>query len=331
VSTTHYLWNQSKNTWDPVFAYEYGYDEAGHLISRMIFDRYPNPLVWHPLEKMLYAFDSMGRKTQETRQRWNDTSRDWFSEVKTEWYYDFQADTTEYAVFRWTLAGTIYEWQENQRYRVIKEFDSSGNLVLTTELLKVSKTRWTPTMKEERAYNSSGQPVLTVISRGNGSLTEDFRSEWVYNQDGSLIQETLTGAQVRWPGGMPIKKKARTIRSLDDDGNTSLVIWYLWDALTKTYLFNSKDYYFYHSATTGHQEIVSDPIRVFPNPTVGMLNVSGLTESAGLKIFTIQGMLVLSVDRTDHSIDISALPPGTYLLIVSQKGRPPYRTRLIRQ
>ena len=331
VSTTYLGWNFTKNEWYPYFAYEYGYDEAGHILFKSTYDRDPTSTHWHGLENMLYSFDSQGRKTLEIRQIGSDTSRDWVNQRKTEWYYDSPGITTEYAFYRWTLAGTIYEWQEDQRYRIIKEFDPAGNPVLITESLKVSKTRWTPTMKEERAYNLSGQPVLSVISRGNGSLTEDFRSEWVYDPDGRLIQETLTGAQVRRPGPLPIKKKSRTIRTFDNEGNTIRVIWYFWDALTKSYLFDSKDYYFYHPTATSHQETALEPVTVYPNPTGGILNLSGLSKPVTVEIYSMQGMLLRSVSHVKISIVISDLPPGFYLVRVVDDGKTLLKTPVIKE
>jgi hypothetical protein len=331
ISIIYSIWNKATNEWVPDFGYEYTYDEAGHVTSRMIYDRFADPQTWHPLEKMLYAFDGNGRKILETRQLWSDTARDWVNQVKTEWYYDSPGDTTEYASFKWSLAGNYYEWHEDERHRVIKESDPDGNLVLTTVALKISKTRWTPTMKEERAYNSAGQQVLSVISKGYGSLTEDFRSEWVYDPDGRLIQETLTGSQVRWPGGMAITRKAKTIRSLDEEGNTTRVVWNYWDAQTKTYILNSKDYYFYHPAASSSQETGIEEVRVYPNPTRGILNLSGLSQPAVVKIYSMQGMLLRSFQQVATSVDISGLPPGAYLILVSEGNHPPFRTLLMKE
>ena len=332
VSIIYSSWNQATNEWDPSFGYEFGYDDAGNMISKITCDHtYPDNQTWHFLEKMVYAFDLQGRKTVEIRQLPDSTGRDWVNQVKTEWYYDSTGITTDYASFRWTLAGNNYEWHEEARHRIINQYDLAGNILLITESLKVSSTRWTPIMKEERAYNSTGQQVLSVISRGNGSLTEDFRSEWVYGPDGRLIQETLTGSQIRWPGGMAIKRRAKTIRSLDEDGNPSRVIWYYWDAQTKSYLFNNKDYYFYHSTSTSVHEPGIDHIRIYPNPTGGICYISGLSQPAEVKIYSMQGVLLRSMQNVQVSVDISDLYPGACLIIVNEAGHPPFRTMIIKE
>ena len=162
-------------------------------------------------------------------------------------------------------------------------------------------------------------------------MTEDFRSEWVYDPDGRLIQETLTGAQVRRPGPLPIKKKSRTIRTFDNEGNTIRVIWYFWDALTKSYLFDSKDYYFYHPTATSHQETALEPVTVYPNPTGGILNLSGLSKPVTVEIYSMQGMLLRSVSHVKISIVTSDLPPGFYLVRVVDDGRTMLKTPVIKE
>ncbi|MCX6225471.1 MAG: T9SS type A sorting domain-containing protein [Bacteroidia bacterium] len=324
-------WNAVEKKWAPGFGYEFEYDDAGRIISKITYDRGLPLTDWLPLEKMLYTFDGPGRKTQELCQLWDPTARDWVNQRKTEWYYDSLGIKTEFAFFRWTLAGQEYEWQEDQRNRIIKEFDQSGHLTLTAESVKGYGNRWTATRKEERVYNSSGQPVLSVISEGLGTLTEQFRTEWVYDPAGRLALETMTGPLIRRPGPLAQKRKSRVIRSLDNEGDLSREIWYFWDAFTKSYVFDSKDYYFYHSTSTGHQQTGIDPIRVYPNPTRGILNLYGLSQLAGVKIFSMQGMLLRSIPNAGISVDISGLSPGAYLILVAEDGHPPFRTMVIKE
>jgi hypothetical protein len=333
VSIIYSIWNAAKNEWDPYLGYEFAYDEAGRIICKTTYDTYPTPQIWHPLQKILYTFDGKGRSTQEITQRWNDTARDWANERKTEWYYDSVDIRSEYSYFSWKRPGTNYTWVEDERHRIYNEYDQAGNRVLASETVRTPSMAWVPFKKEEWAYNSSGQMVLSLISnyQSPGKWTEDFRSEWVYNTEGRLILETLTGAQVRWPGGMPLRRMARTIRSLDFNGNTTRVIWFYWDAVTKSYLFISTDYYFYHSTSTGYQETMNVPIQVYPNPTSGILHLSGLSQPTEVKIYSMQGMLLRSINHAGVSVDISDLSPGAYLILISASGHPPFRTMLIKQ
>ncbi|TSA35524.1 MAG: T9SS C-terminal target domain-containing protein [Porphyromonadaceae bacterium] len=333
VSIIYSGWNAVEKEWTPGFGYEFGYDDVGRITSKITYDRGLPLKDWLPLEKMLYTFDGHGRKTQEIRQLWNETARDWVNQRKTEWYYDSPGITTEFANFSWTLTGKYYDWSEYERHRIVKVFDQADNRVLTTESVKASSTAWTPIWKEELAYNSLGQPVLSIISEGTGTLTERLRTEWVYDPAGRLILETLNGLliRIRKPDCYPVRRRLKDIRSFDVDGDIEREIWYRWYAYTESLIFDRKDYYFYHSTSTGHQEIRIDPIRIDPNPASGVLNLSGLSQPAEVKIYSMQGMLLRSIHHVEVSVDISDLSPGAYLILVVEVGHPPVRTILIKE
>ncbi|TSA35225.1 MAG: T9SS C-terminal target domain-containing protein [Porphyromonadaceae bacterium] len=330
VSSTFSSWSTEEKEWIPGIGQEFGYDDAGRTTSSIAYVWDPTLKTWHPIEKMIYSFEDNGRKTQELRQQWDEAVRDWVNLTKTEWYYDSLEITTEYASFRWTLTGKNYDWKEDNRHKIEHVFDTAGNRILTTDFLKTSATRWTAIYKEDLKYNQIDKPVLSVISKGTGGLTEYLRTEWVYDPDGRLVLETLTGWMQRRPGLMG-KKKSWVIRSFDTDGDLAREIWYYWDGEAKSYLLDGKDYYFYHSTATSHQEIRMDPIRVYPNPTGGILNLSGLSQPAEVKIYSMQGMLLRSVHHVEFSFDISGLSPGAYLILVAEVNHPPFRTILIKE
>lgn len=61
-------------------------------------------------------------------------------------------------------------------------------------------------------------------------------------------------------------------------------------------------------------EIVRDKvsISVYPNPSAGMVSVSGLADGAEVRVFDLQGRSVLTT--TAPSVDLSPLKAGIYLL-----------------
>lgn len=58
------------------------------------------------------------------------------------------------------------------------------------------------------------------------------------------------------------------------------------------------------------------PLRVYPNPASGMVNVSGLTPGADVQLFNLQGMLLQRVTAGSGEIqlDVSEVPAGVYLV-----------------
>jgi hypothetical protein len=330
VSVLSSLWDVQGNIWIPDFSQEYGYSDKGQLISTLSNRWDGSRSSWLHFENRFFEFDSVGRKTLDLRQTWVNSSGNWVNQMKTEWYFDSVGIITEIADFNWTLSNNNYVWKENGRHKIENVFDSAGNMIQTTDFQKISATDWRPVNQEKREYNESGKPVLSVISKGTGTLTEYLRSEWLYGSEGLLLQETMTGHMARMRWGFEIKDERKVIRSFDREGDVRNEIWYLFDFLTQSYLFDSKDYYFYLNATSSEAPAQSAPISLYPNPTNGIISLTGLTQPAVVKIYSMQGMLLRSVQDVEVSVDISDLSPGAYLVLVTGAGQPPFRSVVIR-
>ena len=67
---------------------------------------------------------------------------------------------------------------------------------------------------------------------------------------------------------------------------------------------------------------VHDVITIFPNPTSGIISITGLTEPAELKIYSIQGQLIKSEHQIESIVDLSDLTEGIYFLnLIKGKDR----------
>ncbi|MGV9013268.1 MAG: T9SS type A sorting domain-containing protein [Flavobacteriales bacterium] len=75
----------------------------------------------------------------------------------------------------------------------------------------------------------------------------------------------------------------------------------------------------------GNHAVADRGIRLFPNPASGLLRVrlSEPSKAAQLSVFDAQGTLVLqqAVQQVDHTLDVSDLNPGLYLVRVQADGR----------
>ncbi len=60
------------------------------------------------------------------------------------------------------------------------------------------------------------------------------------------------------------------------------------------------------------------PLRLFPNPTSGMITLSGenLSPDARAEVFTLQGVRVHASTMAESTLDVSHLPPGMYVVRV---------------
>ncbi|MFV0592309.1 MAG: endonuclease [Draconibacterium sp.] len=65
-----------------------------------------------------------------------------------------------------------------------------------------------------------------------------------------------------------------------------------------------------------------DLVKVYPNPVQSILNISDAPDLKYIRIFTVQGSLVLEKEMKTNQVDVSSLNPGIYLIQVeTTKGK----------
>ena len=68
------------------------------------------------------------------------------------------------------------------------------------------------------------------------------------------------------------------------------------------------------------EELTSELIEVFPNPTHETLYISYLNQDQEVDILTASGTHVTTVRSSNHKIDVSVLPAGTYFISIVQSN-----------
>lgn len=77
----------------------------------------------------------------------------------------------------------------------------------------------------------------------------------------------------------------------------------------------------YDANLSGLSPLKEEMIRVYPNPTSSILNLDGLEATDKIQLLDLQGKLVLSGKQQAHSLDISSLENGVYLLRITRDGK----------
>jgi len=70
---------------------------------------------------------------------------------------------------------------------------------------------------------------------------------------------------------------------------------------------------------------------LFPNPADGQIRVNNLEMIKSISVFTMTGSKVLSENQPAGIIDISALKPGVYLLVISDENGQNHQLKLIKK
>ena len=88
-----------------------------------------------------------------------------------------------------------------------------------------------------------------------------------------------------------------------------------------------ESYFVRFDAPTIDESIVTDDLLLYPNPTMGLLNLS--TNLTNVKVFDLMGRQVYSVSNVDSVIDLSSLANGTYILTAFD-GEKQFSTKIIK-
>jgi len=87
-------------------------------------------------------------------------------------------------------------------------------------------------------------------------------------------------------------------------------------------VFQIDDFKFDVLATLGLNDISAsnEVIAVYPNPTNGIINISGVDKVDAIKVFSISGQLVKETVNT-NIIDLSSERSGLYLIEIQHEGK----------
>ena len=76
----------------------------------------------------------------------------------------------------------------------------------------------------------------------------------------------------------------------------------------------------YDANLSGLSSVMGEGLSVYPNPTSSVLHIAGVQPSDRVQLMDLQGKLVLSANQGSHSLDISSLDKGVYLLRLQRNG-----------
>lgn len=252
------------------------------------------------------------------------------------------------------MAYSTFDHIEDGKHTIEKHFSQNNTGIRYTEhcyydesfrLLERSKYTDNASIPEEELtikYDTDGK-ILQTIEKHGGVTKEDY-----FYENDSLIRKEL----FKWTSeGWSIRE--REINTYDNNGDRISEKmqqypsdgWDNYQLLENTYddhhnLIEQIDYrwegndwvlrhQFFHEWELNNSlginpdnQLTEDKnhLLFFPNLTAGVINITGLTQSAEIKIYSNQGQLLKSEQQAVNTIDISDLPVGVYLMTIISGG-----------
>lgn len=307
---------------------EYTYDADKRITSKVLSYWNGETNSWTKSSKTGYSFDQAGHLTEEITYIWNSESHNWQQSIRREWSYDSLGRQVLYAYYTWSWE--LQKWYGSEKEE--KTFDVAGRLIMEAYFQWDweldgwigNAYRWNSAGnkylpgKIEYGYNESGNLILYSsykwdkdINDWTGFGEEGGKKEWGYDTNGRLFQEIL----YNWDPAVNNWTKASKYEFMfHENGDPALQNQYTWNQGILDWELLFRSYYFYRSTITGAKEVLANSILVWPNPTSGIISISGLPQPADVQVYSVQGQLMKTVQQAESTVDVSDLPAGVYLL-----------------
>jgi len=170
--------------------------------------------------------------------------------------------------------------------------------------------------------------TITVTPTWTGSTYAEGYAVWIdYNQNG-----VFTDA-----GELVFSKAASTVTPASGSftvpttatlGATRMRVSMKYNAIPsscETLSYGQVEDYTITIATSAKQNespivVERAEIKLYPNPTTSILNVTSVSENASFKVYNVMGQTILADKITNGTIDVSRLTNGNYIMEISDNG-----------
>ncbi len=336
-------WDKSSGKWVYTTRFELTYDGAGNLIQETVYDWDPVGNQWLVVAQFDMTYDAGGNLLTELWSFWDDDNSKLVLVFKDEYIYEGGKLTT------WKE----YFWEEGDwvhNYNTDYTYDGNGNLVLElTQGWDFLTEAWADFEKSEYGYNASNQLIreevwefdwiqfLMVLESlfeytwdADGNRVTEIESEWDEAAGAVKSWNDVAGDwQITWKSEWTYNKNF-TVQDLyvpywfiEEDGNYPYVhmpvseLGYFNNNGTWDMNFRQTGYYSdFGGGSTNIEDVLDNPISVFPNPASEMITINWGEKysSLSLELYDLTGKQVISRSiENNETVRVDNLSRGMYL------------------
>jgi hypothetical protein len=301
-----YYKNEAEESWIPIIKAEQKHSPEGKLIQLLYYNWSTDFKDWIPNQLYTYSYNTFGSETECLIEGWSFDSNRWETGQKNVKTYTPEGIIQSDYVYFWKPYEGIWEkWSG-----FWTEYDSVGRISkqLTSNLGS--------SQLAEYYYDQFGNSTIYVSNSPPwiGNYVPHYKFIKTYNTDNEII----TVERYRKIDGV-WSPEVKSENIFDETGKITETILYEGDPETLKWFISGRKHYFYHHGVAGNRIVNIEKVEIFPNPTSGIVNITGLTRPAEVKVYSLQGQLLKSKYHIINKVDISDLPAGAYLLEITAR------------
>lgn len=296
----------------------YGYDAAGKTISKIQYAWSQGLKSWVISSKEEYSYNENGKPAVTTVLRWDSGSNNWIFKSKYENSYDESGKLLFSTGYAWQSEGEnwIYASKEECSYNV------TGNRIQETQF------EWNAATNDWIKYSKN---ILSYYGNGKLSLKKSlywdaFSSRWIfvwydayeYNKDGNLLLKIGYVWNLKTDNWIEFEKNENIYNST---GNQVFQLNYFWNDDLFDWKFSSKSFYHYSFYTVDAKKTAKSEMVVYPNPASGFITFAGVNNLTEIRIYTVDGQWVKTLQPERNTADVSDLSGGIYFIMFILDGK----------
>jgi hypothetical protein len=263
---------------------EYSYYINHKIAENLSYYWNPNDTLWDLKAKSNYTYNTRGEFILALYLTWQNESGQWINNGKGEDIYDTNDNLIQELYIQWNDLNVAFS---DTIRRIENVFNVDNKLILSvTSLWDESLSRTVYSDKHEYWLDASGNCTSSVTSLWDNNL-----SQWLYSDS--------------------------TEYTLDTNNQPSVDLMYLWDENQYEWrTYQRTKYYWSNENATGIKDEKETNNQFYPNPASDFVifNIVDLSASANIKIFDLQGKMVLNQVLPDNKqVFINTLPKGIYI------------------
>ena len=288
---------------------------------------------WENRYKSDYIFNTDFHLIQRTSYDWDSIA--WENQSRYDYHPDANGNDT--LTMRMSWEGNAWE----NKHKAANTFDANNNQILRIEEYWTNGF-WKKYYKRERIFDSNNNEIQYFFYTWNSNAWK-FSSKYDYTYDAN--NNEIEKLRYYWSGSAWIESDKYT-HAFDLSFNEA-DIWVpaRWDYINKVLINNSYDFdnnawvledtiaYYYSAIPIGIVEYNEINVKVYPNPTTGIITVKGdLGKNFNVKVIDITGRLILEKNTNEayQQIDLNRFPDGIYFIRVSD-GKAAGTRKVIKQ
>lgn len=255
--------------------------------------------------------------------RWNYDSVKWINYTKTINHLNSKGISDQYEFYLWHP----YDGYWIPMSRIDRDYDSQGRLSMEASFRwSTQDSTWLGENDNlsyfgKRTYTYNDQDKLVEFHQYDWNWqTKDWigqtdgRIELAYNSKGEMTEEIRYNWDYSNYEWIPAIK---TITDFDLSANVESQNIYIWNTNQQDFV-KEKSYFYHYSSTSGIGQTLNSDLKIFPNPSDGIVNISGIIGTRDIKIYTINGRLLDSYTTDSDQINIHHLSPGVFILQIKK-------------